>query len=358
MFLVFSVCLLYALYCILTFLEDYIPNNQRKIIYWSTCILLIIMAGTREVGIDPDSANYEHLFLNPYSNRSLDAVEFSFLIIAQTFNSITNDVHALFFVYALLGVLLKFIAFRKYDENSWLLIVLMYISYYYELHETCQIRAGVLSGCMLMAIPYIADGQRMKALFWIIIGTFFHLSGIILLPLLFLGNKPLGKIWKILLALSVPVSYLFAGLNIGMDIFSEIPYIGNKLELYNQIEETGKGIVSSLELFSPFQLFTIAVFYYMLFWADVLTEKSRYFPLMLKIMAMALASYAFFSFIPVIGERMGSMYRTIIIVLFPTVVYTIWPKWGGVILFIMISFVFLNFSLRNMYGISFILNPA
>jgi len=357
MFLVFSICILFALYCILVLLEDYIPTNQKKIIYWGTGILLIIMAGTREIGIDPDSEEYAKLYMNPYSDNTLDTKEFTFNWISEAFNSITDDAHALFLVYALLGVSLKFIAFRKYSE-SWLIIVLSYIAYYYELHETCQIRAGVLSGCMLLAMPLIADGKRWYALLLIIIGCCFHLSGLILLPLLFLGNKPLGRYWKITLAISVPLAYIFSGLNLGLEFASDIPFIGSKLDMYREIEDKGIIGVSSLELYSPFHLFLVFIFYYLLWNADVLTEKSKYFPLMLKTLAVALVSYAVFSFIPTMGERMGSLYRTIIIVLLPTVIYSILPKWAGIVLFILIAFVFLNFSLRNMYGISFILKAA
>ena len=220
MFLVFSLCVLYGLYGLLIFVDDHVPMNHKKLIYWGTCILLIIMAGTREVGFDPDSAQYEAYYLNPYSDNVLESLEFTYIIIAQTFNSITSDVHPLLFVYALLGVLIKFFAFPRYGD-SWLLMVFMYISFYYELHETCQIRAGVLSGCMLMAVPFIAEGKRWSALLWIVLGTCFHLSGLILLPLLFLGNKPLGRYWKIVLALSIPLSYVFAGLNIGLELASE-----------------------------------------------------------------------------------------------------------------------------------------
>lgn len=354
MFLVFSVCVLYALYGLLIFFEDYIPANHKKLIYWGTCVLLIIMAGTREVGIDPDSEEYEKSFLNPYNNDVLDSLEFTYIMIAQAFNSFTNDVHPLFLVYALLGVSLKFVAFRHYTD-SWLLIVFMYICFYYELHETCQIRAGVLSACMLLAVPCIAEGRRWMALLWIVIGTCFHLSGLILLPLLLLRDKPLGRYWKIVLALSIPFSYVFAGLNLGLEFASEIPHIGNKLALYSEAAEKGKVGLSSLNLFGPMHLLMVLIFYYLLFFADTLTEKCRYFPLMLKILATALVSYAVFSFIPVMGERMGSMYRTIIVVLLPTIVYTLRPKWCGVILLIFISFILFNFSLRDMYNVNLFL---
>lgn len=354
MFLVFSICALYVLIGFLIFIEDHIPRNQKYLIYWGIAILLIILAGTREVGVDPDSEQYELNFLNPESDNVLDAVEVSFIFIAQVCNSVTGDVHSLFFVYALLGVLLKFFAFRRYSD-SWLLMVFMYISFYYELHETCQIRAGVLSGCMLLAVPCIAEGKRLQAFLWIALGTFFHMSGLILLPLLLFSNKPLGRRWKIALAASVPFAYVFAGLNLGLEFASELPYIGNKIAMYSSIEEKGRVAVSSLNLFGPMHLLAVFLFYYLLFWADTLTEKSRYFPIMLKVMATALLAYALFSFIPVMGERMGSMYRAIIVVLLPTIVYTVRPKWCGVLLLILVSFIFINFSLRDMYGFSLFL---
>lgn len=355
MFLIFSLCVLYALYGLLIIFEDHLQPNHKKVIYWVTCILLIIMAGTREVGLDLDSEEYEKSYLNPYNDTILDRVEFTYIFIARTFNTFTRDVHPLFMVYALLGVLLKFIAFPRYS-NSWLVIVFMYISFYYELHETCQIRAGVLSGCMLLAVPCIAEGQRWKAFLWIVLGTCFHMSGLILLPLLFLGNKPLGRYWKVALALSIPFSYVFAGLNLGLEIASELPYIGSKLVLYTELEEKGNVQVSALDIFGPLHLLMVMLFYYLLYFADTLTEKSRYFPLMLKILATAMVSYAVFSFIPVMADRMGSMYRAISIVLLPSIIYTLLPKWCGIILLMLISFILFNFAIRG-YGVTIFL-PA
>jgi len=357
MLLVISICALFVIYGFLIFFEDYISAKQKKLICGATCLLLIIIAGTREVGIDPDSETYAASFSNPQGDNILDTIELSFILIVNVLNSFSDDVHLLFFFYAILGVSLKFFAFRRYDD-SWLLMVLMYVSFYFELHETCQIRAGVLSGCMLLAIPYIANDKRWMAFLCIVIGTFFHTSGIILLPLLFFSNKPLGRNWKIALAVAVPVAYMFSGTNLGLEFASEIPYIGNKIEMYSKVAEKGKVIVSSLELFSPFHLFMVAIFYYLLFWADAITEKSHYYPIMMKTFGLAIVIYAVFSFIPAIGERMGSMYRTVMIVLYPTIIYTLRPKWGGVLLFLLIAFVYLNFSLRNMYGISFILSSA
>lgn len=357
MFLVFSICVLYALYGLLIFFEDVIPTNHKKLIYWGTCILLIIMAGTREVGIDPDSENYEFSFLNPYSDNAFDAIEFTYVYIALAFNTFTNDVHSLFLVYALLGVFLKFVAFKRYGD-TWLLITFMYLCFYYQLHETCQIRAGVLSACMLMAVPCVAEGHRWIAFLWLVAGTCFHFSGIALLPILFLGNKPLGRRWKMVLALSVPISYAIAGLNLGLGVAAELPYIGDKIAIYTEIEEKGKLGISSLDLFGPLHLLVVALFYYLLFWADVITEKSRYFPIMMKILAIALFSYALFSFIPALGERLGSLYRTISIVLFPTMIYTVRPKWFGYLLILAVAFILINFSLRNMYGVTFILPPV
>ena len=349
--------MLFALFGLLIFFEDVIPSNHKKLIYWGTCVLLIIMAATREVGIDPDSENYEQTFLNPYSDTIFDAVEFTYVYLSLALNSFTSDVHFLFLVYALMGVTIKFVAFRHYSD-SWLLIALSYICFYFQLHETCQIRAGVLSACMLLAVPFIAEGSRWKALLCILVGCCFHLSGIALLPLLFLGNKPLGRWWKLSLALSIPFSYAIAGFNLGLEFASEIPFIGNKISLYNELEEKGMNNFSSLDLFAPLHLMVVFLFYYLLYWADAITDKVRYFPIMLKILGMGLVFYALFSFIPALGERLGSLYRTIIVVLFPALVYTLRPKWGGYALFLMVAFILLNFSLRNMYGVTFILSPV
>ena len=103
------------------------------------------MAAFREIGVDPDSQNYAALYQNPYSSNITDHIEYSFILFATILNSITDSPHAIFLVYAIMGVSLKMFAFKKYSDH-YILMLAIYLCYFYELHELTQIRAGVASG--------------------------------------------------------------------------------------------------------------------------------------------------------------------------------------------------------------------
>lgn len=158
-----------ALFCLL---EDRLPLNDKRILYVLIAIILVLLAGFREVGIDPDSDNYEYAYLHYADNRLQTAIEPSYLMISAILNLFTSDVHAIFLFYAFLGVGLKFFAFRKLSE-FWFVPVMVYLSFFYELHECTQIRTGIMSGLFLLAIPYLAEKKRIPALIYIALGAFF-----------------------------------------------------------------------------------------------------------------------------------------------------------------------------------------
>lgn len=166
--------------------------KYRKPIFLIVGLMLVLLAGLREVGIDPDSENYEYTYQHYYATSSLLSVEYSFLFISQLLNVLTSNVHALFLLYATFGVGLKMYAISKISK-LWFIPLAVYISYYFVMHECMQIRTGILSGMFLLAIKELGDGNRKKALICILIGGLFHYSAIALLPLLFLSSHEISK---------------------------------------------------------------------------------------------------------------------------------------------------------------------
>lgn len=340
---------MFALISMICFIEDRLDPKLKNVLFVIVGIILILMAGFREVGFDPDSDVYEDYYHSYYNINMLDSVDYSFILLAQFFNNFTKDVHILFLFYAFWGLTLKFVAFRTYAKDILFLITLMYVSYFYEMHETCQIRTGILSGLFLLAIPYIAEKKRWIAFLLLLLGTFFHMSGLILFPLLILDNKTFD--WKRMLFWSslIPLSYIFIkGLG-AVSLESEIPYIGSKLETYQEEEDTGARIVSGLNVYSPLQFFSVFIFYYLMFFANEISKKVKYFPLLLKIYAVGMFTMVVFSFLPVLGERIGWLYRTVTIVAVPCIYYTIKPRWLSICIVIFVCFIYLNYSLRSMY---------
>ncbi len=337
-----SIVLLFTISCLLVFLEKYMGKYKLPV-YASIGIALILIAGLREVGIDPDSDNYEYTYHNYSSTRFLGGVEYSFLLISSILNHFSNDVHLLFIFYAFWGVSLKFIAFRQLS-NLWFLPVVVYLSFYYELHEMTQIRTGILSGIFLLSIKSLADGKKIQFCLMIILGAFFHISALLLLPLAFLDNQELSLKKRIFWCSLIPAGYMAYMMGATVLLQFDIPYIGLKLANYQAAEDKGIGTIS-INVFSPKTLFTTFLFFYLMYFHDTIKECNRFFPILLKIYAIGLFSFTSLGFLPVLAERVSFLFETVTIITFTCAYYTLRPKWAGMLLVIMIAFVYLNYAL-------------
>lgn len=338
----YAVILLFIITGLLAVYEKYL-GRYKVPIYIILGLTLILMAGLREVGIDPDSENYEYNYQNYYSLSAETSVEFSYLLFSSILNKISSDVHVIFLLYAFLGVTLKFIAFRRLSE-LWFLPVMVYISYYYEVHEFTQIRTGVMAAIFLLTIPAMAENRKMKAFGLIILAAFFHISAVVLLPLLFLSNKEMSTRQRILWAMIVPVGYAVYLTGYAVAMAVEIPYIGDKLALYQTVTEKGMTDIS-VNVFSPLFLFTNLIYFYLLYFYHTIAEKNKYFPLMLKIFGISILSYMVFTFLPVLSQRLNLLYRVVSIILYANIIYTIKPRWISMVIALLLSLLYLNYAL-------------
>lgn len=342
MFTGISIIIIFILLCGLSFLEKYM-GKYKIVFYLAIGLVLILLAGLREVGIDPDSENYEDAYHHYYSNSVFEGVEYSFILISSFLNYFSSDVHLLFLFYAMFGVGLKFIAFRKYSD-FWFLPILVYISYFYELHEMTQIRTGILSGIFLLSIKYLVEEKRINYIILILIGAFFHISAITLLPFVFLTNKSISPKKRLFWLLIIPAAYMFYYTTSAILINLDIPYIGTKIARYQ--DETEKGISAvQINVLSPRHLFSVLTFIYLLYFHDTIVLYNKYFPIFIKIFSLSLVAFVALGFLPVLGQRVSYLYQIVSIILITNVYYTIKPKWAGILLVIAIAFVHLNYAL-------------
>ena len=357
MWLIISVFSLFFLLVALSYIEDLLTNKVKSVIYIVFGALLVLMAACREIGFDPDSETYETYFKNYDNILLLTAVEYSYLWLCELVRNFSADVHWVFLIYATLGVSLKLIAFRKFG-SAILTYLLIYVCYYFELHETTQMRAGVMSGFFLLCIYFTANSKRLYAFFCIIFGSIFHLSAIAMIPILFLNNKPLTRNWKRILAFLIPAAFVFAVSFSFMSLYSEIPYLGTKLASYQEQTESGQVAIGNVPLFGIPHLISVCIFYYLLYFSDSVAKNSKYFPILMRIFALGIFMYIALNSLPVLAERMSSLYKIVSIFLIAEIANTIRPRWAGVSIVVLIAFIFLNFILRSMYNFTIFLKPV
>lgn len=356
MWLVGSILVLFVLFTFMAVVEDRIEPRLKWMLYYGFGFVLVLLAGCREIGVDPDSLVYEQYFMDCENMRYLLSVEYSYLYLSQLLRTFTDDVHSIFLIYAFFGVLLKLKAMREYSTHAFL-VLLVYISYFFELHETCQIRTGVISALMLFIIYYVAQKKRLKAFLLILLASVFHISALSFVILLFFGNKPLGRKWVIFLAVSIPVSYVVGVFFSSISAMLEsIPYIGNKLTNYQESAETALIQVQGVNPYSPFHLFQVMVFYYLLYFRNTIARYDKYYPILIKALALGLVFYTAFASLPVLGERLGALFKMATMILIVDIVYTIRPRRYGVLAVALVAFVYLNYVMRSMYDFTLILS--
>jgi len=350
-----ATCLVFLITAFLAYLEDYLGKYKLPL-YIGIAVTLIIISATRMVGIDPDSENYANSFMTIASGGQDMLVEYSFVILSQFVSLFSNDVHYLFLIYATLGVTLKFIAFRQLS-NSWFLPVLMYLGYFFVYHECMQMRTGILSGMLLLAIKPWSEGNKFRAFFYILIGLFFHYSALMLIPLLFLTNKRISYYWNIFWMLLIPLGYIlyFGGFSYFLNTSTDLFYIGDKLAAYQNEEERGTTTLF-VNVFSPLLIFTTFLYYYLLYFRDTITDNSKYAPLMTKILGIGIFAYTALGTFPALSLRVNLLLRIVSIILYANICHTIRPKWAGIAIAVLIAFIYLNYAVPS---ISFVIfwNP-
>lgn len=332
---------------ILCYLEDYI-KRYRFFLYILMGFVMILIAGLREIGLDPDSENYEYSFHHYYQSSEMGMVEPSFTLISAVLNVFTDNVHLLFLVYAFLGVSIKLYSFKK-NLQCIFVPMMLYISFYFVLHEMTQIRAGVVSALFLLAVYHIAKKEKRKALLLIIVGSFFHYSSLALLPTLVFGNKDFNRKGSILIALLIPLSYLIYFGGISMLLNTDIPLIGNKLAIYQQAMEKGKMTVN-INVFDPVHLVSVMLFYYTLYFRKTITAFNENYNVVIKIVAIGLFLHTSLAFLPVLALRISQLYCIVNIFLFSGIVYTFKQTWMGITVLVLLSIFQMYLALPH-YGL-------
>lgn len=326
--------------CILVYFEDYMADVKWNI-YIGMGVLLVLIAALRPLGMDNDSENYEIYFLNYDTPIFENFVEFSYRFLSKWLYFLFKDVHSIFFLYAAIGITLKFIAIRRLTPLIFLSLA-VYLGNYYILHEFTQIRAGIASGLLLLSIKPLSEGKRLHAMVYMLVALFFHYSSIIMLPMLLLSNKEMSFKWRVIWMMIVPVGYVAYFMHVGITSLP-IPYIQEKMDMYEELRD--KNIVGEdINVFNLVFLTKIIIYMYLFYMYDTIKVYNKYLPIMLKITGFSIFSFIALSSIPVIAFRVSELYGIIDIILFTNIFYTVRPAWLArtIVIVIGISMFFIN----------------
>lgn len=297
--------------------SDRINPSKRKFFFFFIGLVLFIAAGAREGWADYD--NYVKGF-GYVLNGFYGTMEPSFVLITYVVNFFIGNVLGLFFVYAFIGVSVKFLAIKQLTQ-LWFFSILIYLSNFYILHDLIQIRAGIASALLLLSIKPIYERNFKKFLFLFILAFLFHYSSLVILPLWFLFKKPP----KILLYSIIPIGYVLYLLNINLIMsLIPIPAIKHKLELYQEVLAQGRQ--NEINVFNLVFLMKICLYYVLLFKMDLINKKNKYFNYLIQIFALSLFSFPAFATMPVVAFRISELFGIVEVIIIPFLYYAFKPQ--------------------------------
>lgn len=307
--------------CALSFFDEE-KNRTMIIAYVVMTFIMVLTAGLKPISIDNDSNAYVNYFY--YAND--DTVELSFVMIASILRNIADEPQLLFIVYAILSIPFKAYALTKISD-LWFLGMAVWLSRYMILQDMTQIRVAVSTAIFLYSLLYLGNGDKRKYLLCCVGATFFHYSAIVMFPLALVGNKDLTKRWLIALYVLPIMGYMLSSLNINFLNLIPIPYIQDKVEIYEAARDDGFMGMDEINLFNPMYLLRLALYYLLLWKYEIVKEHCAILPILLKIFAFSYVAYTMLSFIPVFAYRISEFYGITELVLMPLVIYTVKPEW-------------------------------
>lgn len=228
--------------------------------------------------------------------------------------------------------------------------MIVYASNYYMLHDCEQIRlaAGMAFGLYAIYLK-VEDKNKIMIVFMLLIGiSFHHTISALILPLL-ICPKEMGWKWKTAMALIIPISIGFWIFNINPIISLPIPYIKERILLYQIAISEGKH--PDVRVINLMVLIRIALFYYILYYYDNIKQNLKGLPILLLCDSMSIASWFALSEMSVIAVRISQLYGFIEIILFASIHYTIKPIWVGKTFTICIAiYLFIQNYIYNQFG--------
>jgi hypothetical protein len=291
------------------------PGILSNFMFWAMALILILIAGLRPIGLDRDSITYANI-IQSYKDINLLALEPAFWVI-KWFNDIffNGNVRTFFLIYAILGVSIKFLAIKRLSKLPWLSVG-VYLSLHFILHEMTQIRAGVATGFFLLSIPDIYNRNFKKFILKALLAFSFHYSAIVMFPLYFLHPKKLNIVYFLLPIVGLISSYFDLSKTLLSNLANVAPnFLAHKINIYLTSLELGEH--SEINIVNFYYSSLLLLTYFGFFLYIKIKIKNDYDILFLKILALSLFSFYFFSDVPVFAFRISEFLNVVTVIFLP-----------------------------------------
>lgn len=304
-------------------------------------VVLVLIAGFRPVGFDPDSVAYSG-FVHGFSGlRSIDVMDkepgFWFLLyISQLV--FDKSVTSFFLLYAFISVSIKVILYKRLSPFPFLSIIL-YIATYYILHDMNQIRIGLACAILLWSLQDIIKRNVLSFAFKIFIATLFHYSAIIGVVFYLFKTDRLNKVLYFTAPIICSIFLFFKDTIFEYSVFaaSYLPsFLEAKVKTYVSLQQQGVFDADNLLIFNVgggVVFIILSVFIFLNNPSDNKGFSEKLEILLIKLLSLQLVLGETLAFNSELSNRFFTLLGFITIpLLLPKLIKYIHPNWIAVVI--------------------------
>ncbi len=292
---------------------------MAKCFHWALFLFLVLFATFRDGSLLPDYHTYVKIFR---VNEQSSHVEQSFYTIRSIvhFFLAHNGELLLFFIYAVLGIGIKYYAIKKYSAYV-MFSLCIWVSSFYILQDLIQIRASVAGGLLLVIIPLVQQRRFWTAVLLTFIAFLFHNSALIFVPIFFMNAQSINrKFWfsGYLLAVVINITHFDFAFYFNQ-LLRLIPsgFINERISQYLLREYVVND--TRIFMFSPYIIMQTLISMAILWKVDKVKYFSPFAILLLKVSFFSIYIYSLS--IPGVSMRLAELLSTVQILLSPLIIY-------------------------------------
>ncbi|WP_297095251.1 EpsG family protein [uncultured Draconibacterium sp.] len=313
-------------------------TDKSEINPYFIVILLLSVAVYFLAPHSDDYSNYQRSFNYGASSR----IEPTFLLFTSITKFIGSGVIILYLLYSIIAVPIKLKAIKELSPYFAYSLIL-YVAYFFLLHEVTQIRASVAVAFFLFSIKPLYDRSFKQFIFLTFCAVLFHYSAFMLIPLWFIKPQKLNKAFYLVL---IPISYIIAGSGLSLTYlisFVPIPEIQILLEHHSYAMEQGIG--DKINIYNLLQLFRCIICGILILLSDKIVVKNKYAFILLKLYTISVVTVVLFHDLPVVSFRISEFLGVVEVLVLPFLLYFFKQK---IIVFSPFVLLFLYHSLYNL----------
>lgn len=171
---------------ILTIIEVYFKKKISNLLYWVICLFLIIISSLKTAETSNDTSNYVDFFLNVAPDLSNFSVaifygyEPFYVLINAFVKTFGNTIFLLFFFQSILSVGLYGYVIKKVSPYP-IFSLYIYVTTFFYLTEIIILRFGIAVSLGFFVMYLLQQNRKLAAIFFILLSTLNHVTGIILI---------------------------------------------------------------------------------------------------------------------------------------------------------------------------------